>query len=141
MAKLTIRKTDPHDTSRFTMDERGVLHLYGRYAVTVSARDFTGIPDDAAATIGLYDTDNQALAVSGLAKDPMRPDCRTGTLDLSTSATLAAFANLRSRAYASSGMKIPRFVDVRLIVFAGGGTVISGEVPVELMPQPEEEAT
>lgn len=133
MMRLTIRRTDPCDASRFTVDECGVLYLYGRYGVTVIAREFAE-EASAAATLGLYDADGQALAVTPLVPDPRRRGCRTGELDLSSVCVVSAFAGLRSREYARLGQRIPRTVDVKIIAAVGGTVVVSGEIPVELVP-------
>lgn len=133
MLTFKLRKSDPDDSSRFTVEGGRLLHLRSRYSVSVAARDFTG-SGDAGATLSLHARDDSTLVSVALEPDPMRRDVRTGTLDLSGPDAVRRFLALRGYAYMTPGSTIPRFVDVRLVVTLDGDTVISGEIPVEFMP-------
>jgi hypothetical protein len=133
MLTLKLRKPDPCDSSRFTVEGGRLLHLRSRYSLSVAARDFVGSGEEGA-TLSLHARDDSTLAAAVLAPDPMRRDVRIGTLDLSDPDVVARFIALRNCSYAGLGSAIPRMVDVRLIVTLGGDTVVSGEIAVEFIP-------
>jgi hypothetical protein len=133
MLTFKLCKSDPDDSSRFTVEGIRLLHLRSRYSVSVAARDFVGTSGEGA-TLSLHARDDSALVSVALEPDPMRRDVRTGTLDLSGPDTVRRFLALRGYAYMTPGSSIPRFVDVRLVVTLDGDTVLSSEIPVEFMP-------
>lgn len=83
--KLTIRKYDPSDPSRFSVDEARALYMSTTYDLRVYAADFAADRTSACAVQllrrrGEDDASLTVYAAGTLAADPYRRNCRCGTL-------------------------------------------------------------
>ena len=134
--KLTIRKHDPNDSTRFHMDEGGCLYSSTTYDVSVFAEDFRS-DRESECTLSLLrrelegDSTLKEYAKCVLYADPYRRDRRFGTLLVNDKDHAVAFD-----AIAPTEM---RNIDDQFVLSvklgAGDSHVIYAQVPVVIAPR------
>jgi len=133
--KLTIRKYDPNDSTKFHIDEAGCLYSSTTYDVSVFAPDFAA-DQTSACTLKLLRRQTAGAATlteyasCNLIADPYRRNRRAGTLLVNDTAHAALWS-----AIAPTDM---RNIDDQFVLSvqlgSGASHVIYAQVPVVIAP-------